>query len=81
MNTGWVQKRERLNRKVVIRINESLYQNLLTFLENNPKFTTISQLIRFLLYDQLSQQNPTGLKTKGGIEYGRTKTKTTNQGQ
>jgi hypothetical protein len=65
MNTSWIQKRERLNRKIVIRVPETLYQNLLVFLENNPKFTTVSQFVRFLLYDQLDQPNQTGQnKTK-----------------
>jgi len=80
MSKLWVQNREKLNRKLVIRVSESLYQNLLEFLSNNPRYTTVSQLIRSLLYDQLSCQEDSGLgnKQRGDIS-GRTKAKTQGQ--
>jgi len=67
----WVERKLRLNRKVVIRLSEDLYQKLLSYLEFNPKFPTISSFVRSLIVDQLSVRTDNWSRKnnmRGGID-------------
>jgi len=59
----WSERKLKLNQKIVIRLPEDLYQKLLSFLENNPKYPTISAYVRALITDHLSGKTESGLKT------------------
>ncbi|MFH8119777.1 MAG: hypothetical protein QXS37_03165 [Candidatus Aenigmatarchaeota archaeon] len=56
----WIERKPKLNRKVVIRLPENLYQQLLSYLESNPKFFSVSSFVRSLIVDQLSGRTDTG---------------------
>ena len=71
----WYERKQKLNRKLVVRITEPLYQKLLLFLKNNPRYHTVSTFVRMLLYDQLECQSSNWSKNEGGDISGGTKTK------
>jgi Arc/MetJ-type ribon-helix-helix transcriptional regulator len=86
---SWTKKPSKLNKKLVVRVPSELFDKLEVFVENNPRFATVSEFVRYLLfenlYDQVPTQTGTGLgvdkKQKEGEKYGRTEREGTNQGQ
>jgi Arc/MetJ-type ribon-helix-helix transcriptional regulator len=62
---SWTRRKPKLNKKLVVRVPSELFDKLEIFIENNPRFASVSEFVRYLLfenlYDQASTQTGTGL--------------------
>jgi Arc/MetJ-type ribon-helix-helix transcriptional regulator len=84
---SWTRRKPKLNKKLVVRVPSELFDKLEVFIENNPRFATVSEFVRYLLfenlYDQVPTQTGTGLgvdkkQQKEGEKHGRIETQNTN---
>jgi Arc/MetJ-type ribon-helix-helix transcriptional regulator len=54
-NTGWTGRKPRLNKKLVVRVPTQLFNELQEYVNKTQRFMTISEFVRYLLFQSLNK--------------------------